>query len=427
MVRKEKKKRRTQKRAKKPIPSRFVPVETCAQENSQLFQLPQEIRDHIYSLVFNTWYGHKGNLYVSLGENRGPKDVRDWRNKDALALLRTCRRVKEEVGDSWMKHAQLFVFTEPGKMLDALAGMSPDQLSVIREIRVSSRPIMLSEGRHYNENDGNTLLMHADVFYRLAAILKLLPGLCLDKLTVVDDLDCPNEKLLYDTLNGLIEESEGWQELHFIAMKGKMLTYAPEPGIEFPDRLKRRPQPMHWQSTLEQRDGLESKPSVSIFESTKQIRLATVTNPAWREQVEQRLLEGQTKETFGLQQDTQLAPEGGNEILIVAKRGAGVDYRVKENSPYLKKWPDIRHKWPGKTWKEIRRACIREQFHDAESDSDDEFGDFFFVSDDDRRYGDREYRVHHKDGEYEWDCDDEYALDYDDDSAYSYHYRRDMF
>lgn len=41
------------------------------------------------------------------------------------------------------------------------------------------------------------------------------------------------------------------------------------------------------------------------------------------------------------------------EMLVVVKRGAGVDYAVKEGSPYLPRG-DIRRDRPGETWEEIK-------------------------------------------------------------------------
>ena len=48
--------------------------------------------------------------------------------------------------------------------------------------------------------------------------------------------------------------------------------------------------------------------------------------------------------------------ERDKEIMLIAKRGIGVDYEEKKGSPLLKN--DIRREMPGKTWKEIRSVCI---------------------------------------------------------------------
>jgi hypothetical protein len=143
MVRSKSSKRPARKRAPKPKPGA-----TCAQDESRFFQLPQEVRDHIYALVFTTWYGRMSNAYLSLGQNRGDKHERDRRNKNALALLRTCRRVNEEVGDSWMRYGE-FVFKDPRVMLDVLTEMPPEKLALLREMRVYSMPVNLSrDGGH---------------------------------------------------------------------------------------------------------------------------------------------------------------------------------------------------------------------------------------------------------------------------------------
>ncbi|KAL2679301.1 hypothetical protein Neosp_010073 [[Neocosmospora] mangrovei] len=46
--------------------------------------------------------------------------------------------------------------------------------------------------------------------------------------------------------------------------------------------------------------------------------------------------------------------EHGEEMMVVVKRGFGVDYEEKEGSPLLE--DDIRRDAPGMTWKEIQ--CI---------------------------------------------------------------------
>jgi len=42
------------------------------------------------------------------------------------------------------------------------------------------------------------------------------------------------------------------------------------------------------------------------------------------------------------------------EMSIVAKRGEGVDYQVKKDTPLLNNRYDIRRTWPGKFWDEMK-------------------------------------------------------------------------
>jgi hypothetical protein len=68
-----------------------------------------------------------------------------------------------------------------------------------------------------------------------------------------------------------------------------------------------------------------------------------------------------------------MAPgERETEVLVVVRRGRGVDYVEKEGSPYLVDG-DIRTDMPGKTWKDIKAAQDK-LFGDDDDDyfSDDE-------------------------------------------------------
>jgi hypothetical protein len=48
--------------------------------------------------------------------------------------------------------------------------------------------------------------------------------------------------------------------------------------------------------------------------------------------------------------------EIGKGILVIVRRGAGVDYAEKEGSPYISvgDMPDIREDWAGYTWDDIQ-------------------------------------------------------------------------
>lgn len=52
--------------------------------------------------------------------------------------------------------------------------------------------------------------------------------------------------------------------------------------------------------------------------------------------------------------------------MVLVKRGFGVDYEEKKNSPFLES--DIRRDMPGKSWKEIHYECF-ERFFEDEDDS----------------------------------------------------------
>ncbi|KAK7398439.1 hypothetical protein QQX98_012190 [Neonectria punicea] len=72
---------------------------------------------------------------------------------------------------------------------------------------------------------------------------------------------------------------------------------------------------------------------------------------------------------LGTEEDETLTKEGerGKEMMVVFKRGFGVDYEEKEGSPFLKR--DIRRNAPGMTWQEIRRINLEGEFPLGDSDT----------------------------------------------------------
>ncbi|KAL2760503.1 hypothetical protein ACRALDRAFT_1059708 [Sodiomyces alcalophilus JCM 7366] len=314
------------------------------QGESMFFQvLPQELRNKIYSHVFFSTrlaYGDRALGRIDC--------VRIRPAPNALALLKTCRRAKMEIGNTWISQV-LFSFEDPETMLDKLTALPTPTLTTIRHVRVLGDPLMLSF-----EDD--------DVYYRLASTLRLLPGLRLDILTV---LGTRMMDVSYDTLDGLIRESCGWRELRYISHRSDVLGFAkPDLPDFFGDEVEthrywRKPQPAHWQNVLEDRDGAPSKPSVTIYRSTVSDHPGSVLNSSRRTRFEQKAPQDRgAREAFGLTEDAELMADGEitKELMVVVKRGSGVDYEEKKDSPFI--GSDIRRDIPGKTWKEIRHKYI---------------------------------------------------------------------
>jgi hypothetical protein len=115
---------------------------------------------------------------------------------NALAILRTCRQINQEAGAFWLRHV-LFNFERPEDLLDKLSILPPTTLSQIRHLRTSRRPLML-QPIGYDD----------DVYCRHVWALKLLPGLRLDRLTV---LRSSRGEIGYDTLDGFDQVWE-WME-----------------------------------------------------------------------------------------------------------------------------------------------------------------------------------------------------------------------
>jgi len=321
------------KKKKRSKPKNPKVQNTDPQAASLLFQrLPQELRDDIYSLLFSCTRLAFGERAITRLQR-----VRIVPAPNSLALLRTCRRAKEEIGQRWLSQV-LFSFEGPESMLDKLAAIPIDVLSMVRYLRVVGNPLVLS-------------WPDDDVFFRLSKVLKLLPGLRLDKLTV---LGTRYEKVSYHTLDLLIRESSGWKELYYLSHHSTMLAY-PRDGW-FSDRTDenpywRRPQPSTWQDALLARDGESSGALVTIYRATG--KGPTVMQS--RTRFDQKVADDNDPRTFGILEDQGLmAPaEREKEILVIAKRGYGVDYTENPASPLLD--GDIRAEMPGMTWSEIKR------------------------------------------------------------------------
>ncbi|EED17403.1 conserved hypothetical protein [Talaromyces stipitatus ATCC 10500] len=309
-----------------------------SQDSCMLLRLPGEIRNLIYSHLFTS-------TRLTFGE-RSTSRVSAKRMKPApnsLAILRTCSLVKQEAGGLWLGQV-LFNFENPEDMLDKLSELPSTTLSQIRYIRVG-------------DDD--------DVYYRLVWVLKLLPDLCLDTLSV---LGMSNGDIAYDTLSGLVKYGNGWKELRYITPNSEMLGFK-RLDLFMADPYWRQPQPSTWNDILIQRDGLDSRASVTIYRSTQSGTPGAVLKPETRQLFEQKP-STEDLEMFGVEEDKQLLGmnERGKELLVVVRRGYQADISEQDSPPYLLE-NDIRQWAHGLTWAEIRRQCI--DFLAESSDDDD--------------------------------------------------------
>ncbi|RMJ14400.1 hypothetical protein CDV36_005952 [Fusarium kuroshium] len=295
------------------------------QRQSTLFRLPQELRLKIYEYIFSPkrlqWRFRKS------GPAARPKN----KPRHTLALIQTCRRVRDDLGDSWLSQVHL-TFRKPDIMLDMLTELPVSSLSSIRHVRVTAESVLTQPppGRTRTE------------LYFLSALLKLLPGLRLDTLTV----QATSPFLTFagsEIVDELISGSSGWKELYYITREVTLLGYR-NPTV------RRHAQPEHWQRMMDDRDGTETKPSVTIRRSPHLIMDDNTTliseqdTPGnWTDEI-----------TLGANPNFNLYEKRKDKrgIMVVVKRGVGVDYQEKEGSPLLEK--DIRRDAPGMRWQEIQ-------------------------------------------------------------------------
>jgi hypothetical protein len=279
-----------------------------SQDSCMLLQLPGETRNLIYSHLFTSTrltFGER-NISRSIAKLMKPAP-------NSLAILRTCHLIKQEAGDLWLGQV-LFNFEHAEDMLDKLSALPLTTLSQIRHIRVGGHTMMLPS------------LGNDNVFQSFVWAPKLLPGLCLDTLSV---LGPSTGSRAYETLDELVKYGNGWKELHYITRDSAML------GLKMLNKRLNKtvePQPSTWHDVLIQRDGLDSGASVTIHQSTKSDVPGTVVKRETRQLFEQK----------------PPSPEDlGKELLVIVKRGHQAHILEQDGPP---KWTQ------GLTWAEIRDA-----------------------------------------------------------------------
>ncbi|KAK4041665.1 hypothetical protein C8A01DRAFT_45205 [Parachaetomium inaequale] len=330
------------------------------QSQSLLFQLPQEIRDHIYHQLFASTRFSFGRCVTG-----GIADFTVKPAPNGLALLRACRRAQLEIGNSWLRHV-LFCFEDAKSMLDKLSALPTRTLSMMRRMRISGDTLMLT----LPDDPDDT-----KVFYRLVAVLKLLPGLRLDQLTVLGTIW---HQVNYDTLDGLITDGNGWKTLRYISCSSVMLGYPSRHQLPFmrpswteKPQSWRQPQPKHWQTVLEGRDGAASGPSVTIYRAKEPGSCGSILDPAKRVGYKQKPRKNphSRPDVFPADPELMTGDEQHKEIMVVVKRGSGVDYGERKSSPFISS--DIRRDFPGRTWAQTRAAYIDHRLgEDEEAERD---------------------------------------------------------
>ncbi|KAK1065851.1 hypothetical protein LTR74_007565 [Friedmanniomyces endolithicus] len=303
------------------------------QEHSRLMQLPQELRDLIYAFVFCSSRFSHGKRAVSRKKLRSVVPANRFK---ALSLLRTCRRVHVEVGNQWLAQV-LFHFEDPEALLDKLGSVNDTVRRLIRNVRTSGLPLLVSR-----DND--------HVCYQTAQILNLLPGLNLDKLTILGGTPAP---LSYNTLDMLIRYSVGWKELRFLSHDSESLGYACTLDVKSYDGYLRQPQPITWQAALEHRDGPASRPSVMVYCSTDSTP-GSLIDPNKAIVFTQTYGANESSRSYGMVEDSILmaASEPAKEVMVIVKRGVGADYDGKK-PPRLFKY-DGRKGHAARAWEGVK-------------------------------------------------------------------------
>ncbi|KAH6621581.1 hypothetical protein B0J18DRAFT_230704 [Chaetomium sp. MPI-SDFR-AT-0129] len=248
------------------------------QMDSPFFQrLPPEIRDLVWVQVFSSTRIAVGYLEFPLFHFAKVKPARH-----SLAALRVCRRARLEIGDCWLRHVR-FDFPGIQTMFKKLSVLPVDTLTNLRHVRVSGEQYL----RAGNGPDKTRY------FYNIDCALSRLPGLQLDQLTILGSRGWSN----YIDLLGLIQFGNGWKTLRYLDRSSALLGSRADTGTGvndwgLMDEYIRKPQPSSWKHTLEERDGISSSPSVTIYRAKESTSSGVMFDPARRVKFEQLLGEG---------------------------------------------------------------------------------------------------------------------------------------
>lgn len=254
---------------------------------------------------------------------------------NSLTFLRVCRRVNGEIGDSWMDQV-LFSFRDTKLMLEKLGTLRPSTLAKLRHMRITGREPILEVERNYQTTH----------HFGWAEMFKLLPGLCLDRLTVLGDHP-PSSSVNLAIVDELVRHSDGWKELYFVSHDSTILEFHTQPVYWWRPEAHSAPRLANIDSALVTRDGPTA--SVSIYRSIHEAENGRmITEPATRETIS-------CFPTWPIEEAERIAAmdplEMKKEVLVVARRGRGVGCAVKplpSNIQNVKVIPrrkmyDIRH------------------------------------------------------------------------------------
>lgn len=344
----------------------------------QLWRVPQEIRDLIYEQLFQSTrlsHGYAAMDHVICGE------VLITPDPHSLALLRTCRRIRFEIGGRWKRHV-LFNFHDIATMMNKLTSIPRETLPELRHVRVRVEISMVLRGRYRD-------LFSMDLPGSFVHYLNLLPGLRLDTLTILDTSTIDDHyRLSALAVANLIKHGEGWRELRIISLRGELLY---KNAVEVPGLRA------FWVAQLNSRDGPNAHSSLEVRRFTFGTKtFSTVLTP--QEDRSRQPDQGSRPSRSLWGRYTGYSRRGlySHDILIVVKRGKGVDVQQKDHVTSLRsiraelstdeagtlqtKWPAIRSSlayatgyWESRVRRRYMRLCFRSilQFVDEYEHPDD--------------------------------------------------------
>jgi hypothetical protein len=256
----------------------------------------------------------------------------------------TCRQINAETRGVCLNRV-LFDFNSPATLMDKLSSLSTPILSQIRHVRVLGDDVAL----HCTPIESPfATLRSADKqqTFSLVALLRLLPALQLDTLTV---LIRSTQFSITRTVGSMIRGGNGWKELRVLS-QGSFCLLPLTPDIpDEPFEIGRAP--AHWQSGLYSRDGRNSGASVTAYVSTVHEKTRSACNPSTRQAVNEHNILSLKDRSWHCK-----------ESLVIVRRGRNADITKLGPTPFPtlhSEWMTIQY-WDfgNTTWADIKNFYI---------------------------------------------------------------------
>jgi hypothetical protein len=229
--------------------------------------------------------------------------------------------------------------------MDKLSTLPTLILSKIRHVRVFGDEVAL----HYTPTESPfAILRSADKqqTFSLVALLRLLPALKLDILTV---LVRPTQFSIPRTVGSMIRGGNGWKELRVLTQGSFCLLPLTPDMPDEPFEIGRAP--THWQSGLSSRDGPNSGASVTAYVSTVHEKTRSACNPDTRQAVtDQNILSLKDRSWHC------------KESLVIVRRGRNADITKLGPTPIpssQSEWITIQYwNFGNTTWADIKNYYV---------------------------------------------------------------------
>jgi hypothetical protein len=282
------------------IPSTYdiISMETSI-EPCRLLQLPRELRNQIFEMVFadtRLTFGEKGILGARI---RGQTFIIPA--KHSLALLSVCQQINAETRQLWIRHV-LFNFYGVTHMINKLLPLPDTLISQIRYLRLFGHPRLRSLAGFHHES------------YMGDSVFSTLPALHLNCLTVVDS---DHFHSTYDSINDSLNHGNGWKRLQYITPTTKMLGRRP-------DQESQKQRSMTACEMISLRDGEHSGAFAHIYMAKKDDDAATIFRPHLRDLIKESTRDGGSQ-ACGMLEVKEPAKRRSHwrAVMLDVKRGRG--------------------------------------------------------------------------------------------------------